>query len=94
MSKICQTTKYKQRRRRGRGEEVVKRYEKSILGKSGTTKRLEIEGSGTKHPSRNMKSLPTPTFLRKDNHHTVPFISLCTLTIVPNITISTISNDQ
>jgi len=35
--KICQTTYHKWRKRRGRGEEVVKRYEKSILGKSRTT---------------------------------------------------------
>jgi hypothetical protein len=37
MSMICQTTEYKRRKRRGRGEEVVNRYEKSILEKSGTT---------------------------------------------------------
>jgi hypothetical protein len=37
MSKICQTTKYKRRKRRGRSKEVVERYEKSILGKPGTT---------------------------------------------------------
>jgi hypothetical protein len=36
-SKICQTTEYKWRKMRGRGEEVVKRYKESILGKSGTT---------------------------------------------------------
>jgi hypothetical protein len=36
-SKICLIAEYKRGNRRGRGEEVVKRYEKSILGKSGTT---------------------------------------------------------
>jgi hypothetical protein len=36
-SKICQTTEYKWRKRRGRSEVVVERYEKSILGKPGTT---------------------------------------------------------
>jgi len=36
-SKIWPTTEYKRSKRRGRCEEVEKRYEKSILGKSGTT---------------------------------------------------------
>jgi hypothetical protein len=36
-SKICQTTEYKRRKRRGRSKEVVETYEKSILGKPGTT---------------------------------------------------------
>jgi hypothetical protein len=37
MSKICQTTKYKRRKRRGRSKEVVERYQKSTLEKLGTT---------------------------------------------------------
>jgi len=36
-NKICQITKYKRRKRRGRSEEVVNRFEKSILGKWRTT---------------------------------------------------------
>jgi hypothetical protein len=36
-SKISQSTEYKSRKRSRTGEEVVKRYEKSIIGKLGTT---------------------------------------------------------
>jgi len=57
-SKICQTTHYKCIKRRGRSEEVVERYERSILGKLWTTQRLEKEGFLTKHPSRYMKNFP------------------------------------
>jgi len=67
-SRICQTTEYKQRKRKGTCEEVVKRYEKMILGNLGTTLRLENEGSGPKHPSRDIQSFPPSTFLRNGNH--------------------------
>jgi len=37
ISKIPPSAEYKQGNRKGRGEQVVKRYEKSILGKLGIT---------------------------------------------------------
>jgi len=37
LSKICPTAEHKQEMRRGRSKEVVKKYEKRIQGKSGTT---------------------------------------------------------
>jgi len=37
MSAIHPTAEYKQGKRSGRSKEVVKKYQKCILGKSGTT---------------------------------------------------------
>jgi len=58
ISKICPTLEYKCGKRWGRSDEVVKRHEKSILGKLGAILKLAKEEIGSKYPLRYIKISP------------------------------------
>jgi len=79
---------------RGKSEKGVKRYEKSMLGKLGTTIRLEKAMNWQRLPFPIHMDLTPPIFHRNNCHCTPPLFSLSTPMDMPNIAILTITGDR